>query len=137
MIKTYSELVSIPDFIERFRYLKEDGRVGDITFGFERYLNQAFYRSKEWLRIRNQVIVRDNGCDMAHPDYPIRGRLYVHHINPIDVESIERGDGALTDLENLVLVSKPTHDAIHYSDEGLLEFASVVVERTPGDTKLW
>ena len=137
MDKCYSELIEIPDFMERFEYLNHRTPVGERTFGGDRWLNQAFYKSKEWLRIRNQVIIRDNGCDMAHPDFPIRGRLIVHHINSITAKDIESRADVLFDMENLILVSNPTHDAIHYSDAGLLEFAEPFVERTPGDTTLW
>lgn len=138
MNKCYSELIKLDDFMARFEYLNEiKHAVGDRTFGGDRWLNQVFYKSKEWLHVRNQVILRDNGCDLAHPDYPITGRLMVHHINPITAEDIELRAELLLDMENLILTSKPTHDAIHYSDAGLLEFAKPFVVREPGDTTLW
>lgn len=138
MIKHYSDLILINDFMERFEYLNEiKHSVGERTFGGDRWLNQVFYKSPEWLAVRNQVILRDNGCDLAHPDFPIRGRLIVHHINPITAEDIESRSESLLDLENLILVSKTTHDAIHYSDAGLLEFVKPFADRAPGDTTLW
>lgn len=124
---------------ERFEKLKLCQRVGDQTFGVERYLNQSFYHSDKWKRIRDQVILRDNDgdnvLDMGCPDHPISGKVIIHHINPISIEDIENCSGALIDLENLVCVSHMTHEAIHYSDERLLP--KDFIERQPDDTCPW
>lgn len=133
--KTYSELVRLPDFLDRFEYLKLNGSVGMETFGFDRYLNQALYHSDKWRRIRNEVILRDNGCDLAHPDRPIQGRIVIHHLNPITMEDIVNRAYAVFDLENLVSVSIDTHNAIHYGDSSLI--FDEIVERSPNDTILW
>lgn len=135
MIKTYSELVSIRSFEDRFEYLKLGGVVGRSTFGFERYLNQNFYRSAEWRQCRRRVILRDNACDLADPEYEIVGRIIVHHLNPITVEDIDLGRDCLFDLENLVCTSHMTSEAIHYGDYSLLP--KPLIERTKGDTRLW
>lgn len=137
MSKSYRELIRIPDFIERFRYLSSRRGVGEPTFGYTRWLNQVFYKSPEWRRVRNQIIIRDNGNDLAHEDFPIMGSIYVHHINPITEKDIDERSCALFDPDNLVLTSLKTHNALHYGDESLLEFAKPFVERTPGDTTLW
>ena len=136
-IKTYSELITIPTFIERYRYLKLGGKVGEETFGFDRYLNQYFYNSKEWRDIRDYVIVRDNGCDLAHPDQPIPEgvKIYIHHMNPITMEDIVKRSKYLLDPEYLISTIKLTHDAIHYGDEHLLPKA--LVTRTKYDTCPW
>lgn len=136
-MKTYSELIKLPTFEERFRYLELDGRVGIETFGFDRYLNQKFYRSSEWKRIRNYVITRDNGCDLAIPEREIPNgiRIIVHHINPISIEDISMKKDWIFDPEFLICTIKRTHDAIHYSDESILY--SEPIERTPNDTTLW
>ena len=136
MTRTYSELIRLQTFEERFKYLKLRSKVGKETFGFDRYFNQKFYRSTEWKQIRNYVIARDQGCDLAIFDRQIGGRIYVHHMNPIDVNDIKDASGYLLNPEFLVCVSKQTHDAIHYSDESLL-IPSKPIERTAGDTKLW
>lgn len=136
MIKTYSELISIPTFEERFQYLKLNGKVGESTFGFDRYLNQTFYKSDEWKRVRNEVIVRDMGCDLAIEDREIFGLILVHHMNPIVVEDIMHGTDFLLNPEFLICTSKNTHNAIHYGDESLL-MDSVPIERRPGDTCPW
>lgn len=115
--------------------MKIGGEVGKETFGWERYLNQQFYRSKEWKRFRNEIIIRDQGCDMALEDYPIGRGLVLHHINPITAKDILDGSSALLDPENVVCVSSLTHRAIHYSDDSLLP--KPIVERTPNDTTLW
>lgn len=120
---------------ERFEKLKLCGRVGDKTFGYERYLNQNFYRSSRWKSIRDQVIIRDGACDMGHPDHPINGKVIIHHINPLTIKDIEEETGGLTDLENLICVSHMTHEAIHYGDKHLLP--KDFVERKPGDTCPW
>lgn len=134
-IKTYSELIKLPTFIERFEYLRLDGIIGEETFGFDRYLNQLFYKSKEWLRIRDEVIVRDNGCDLAIPDREIHGRIIVHHMNPINIEDVLYRKKDILDPEFLVCTIKNTHDAIHYGDSDLL--ITEPIERTKNDTCPW
>lgn len=134
-IRTYSELITFPTFEERFRYLKLDGKVGEETFGFDRYLNQIFYKSEEWLALRDFVIVRDMGCDLGMPDREIRSRILVHHMNPISKEDILRRSKFLLDPEYLICTIKNTHDAIHYGDESILY--TVPVERTKNDTCPW
>lgn len=135
-MKTYSELISLRTFEDRFNYLKLNGQVGRETFGFDRIYNQKFYRSKEWKDIRNYVITRDLGCDLGIKDREIQGRIMVHHMNPISLEDIQHSSDYLLNPEFLITVSPKTHDAIHYSDESIL-LPSMVVERKPGDTKLW
>lgn len=136
-IRTYSELITIPNFIDRYRYLKLNNKVGEETFGFDRYLNQHFYRLKEWKDIRNYVITRDNGCDLADPDREIPDGvpIIVHHINPISLKDIANKLDWILDPEFLVCTIKRTHDAIHYGDETLLY--SEPIERSPNDTCLW
>lgn len=134
-IRTYSELMRLPTFEERFRYLKLDGLVGKDTFGFDRYLNQEFYRSKEWKEIRDFVIVRDNGCDLGMDGYEIVGRIYIHHMNPITVNDIVHSSDFLLNPDYLVCVSHNTHNAVHYGDENLLVTAPV--ERRKNDTCPW
>ena len=134
-IKTYSELITIPTFEERFEYLKLDGQVGVETFGFDRYLNQAFYKSDEWLSIRDYVITRDNGCDLGMKGYEIYGRILIHHINPITKDDIIQRSRILLDPENLITTVKRTHDAIHYGDSNLLMRAPI--ERRKNDTCPW
>lgn len=135
LIKSYSELIKIPSFMDRYAYLKLDGIVGDSTFGFDRYINQSFYTSSVWRQLRSRIIVRDEGCDLAIPDRPIGGTIFIHHINPITLEMFEDDDPLLYDEDNLICVSRDTHSAIHYGDESLLipDFSP----RRPGDTKLW
>lgn len=135
-LKTYSELITIPTFIDRYRYLKLGGKVGEETFGFDRYLNQIFYNSPEWKSVRDFVIVRDHGCDLACPDREILGsRILVHHMNPISVDDILKRSDILLDPEYLITTVKNTHDAIHYGDENLL--FTGFVERTKNDTCPW
>lgn len=135
-IKTYTELMALPTFEERYRYLKLDGRVGEDTFGFDRYLNQKFYRSAEWKRIRDAVIVRDNGCDLGIDDRPIRaGRILIHHMNPVTVEDVKNATDALLNPEYLISVTHETHNAIHYGDEDKLVKGPIV--RKPNDTCPW
>lgn len=134
-IKTYSELITIPTFEERFEYLKLDGQVGVETFGFNRYLNQVFYKSDEWLSIRDYVITRDNGCDLGMEGYEIYGRILIHHINPITKDDIIQRSRILLDPENLITTVKRTHDAIHYGDSNLLMKAPI--ERRKNDTCPW
>lgn len=134
-IRTYSELITLPTFEERFRYLQLDGRVGEETFGFDRYLNQAFYKSEEWLRVRDQVILRDNGCDLGIEGREIYGRILIHHMNPITVDDIAKRSKYLLDPEYLITTVKSTHDAIHYGDENVL--IKGPIERTRNDTCPW
>lgn len=134
--KRYSEMITMPEFDDRFRYAKLDGQVGRDTFGFDRYLNQQFYRSKEWKRLRDQIIIRDNGCDLGVPGHEISGKIYIHHLNPLSPEDITKSTEKLFDPDNLVCVSAETHNAIHYGDESILE-KNKIVERSPGDTCPW
>ena len=134
-IRTYSELITIPTFEERYKYLKIGGKVGEETFGFERYLNQEFYKSHEWQSIRRQVIVRDLGCDLGIKDREIHGKIIVHHMNPITIDDIIEASDFLLNPEYLICTLKSTHDAIHYGDENLLIKAPV--ERTKNDTCPW
>lgn len=134
-IRTYSELITLPTFKERFEYLKLGGTVGEETFGFDRYLNQMLYKSSKWLRVRDFVIVRDNGCDLAIEDREIRSRILVHHMNPITKEDILRESEFVFDPEYLVCTMKNTHDAIHYGDTDLL--ICDFVERRKNDTCPW
>lgn len=135
-IKTYSELITFPTFEERYRYLKLDGVVGEDTFGFDRYLNQEFYqRDREWNRIRDFVIIRDQGCDLGVEGREIRGKILVHHMNPITKDDILKRSEFLLNPEYLICTLKSTHDAIHYGDENLLMKGPV--ERKPNDTCPW
>lgn len=134
-LRTYSELRRLETFEERFEYLSLKGIVGDSTFGFDRWLNQAFYRSNEWKRARDYVIVRDNGCDLGIPGYEIYAGLLVHHMNPISMEDISKGRGAIIDPDYLITTTLQTHNAIHFGDENLLPRGPIV--REPGDTRLW
>ena len=134
-IKTYSELILLPTFEERFKYLQLNGRVGDDTFGFDRYINQNFYRSAEWKRIRDFVIMRDNGCDLALEGYEIYGRILIHHMNPITVKDVELSTEHLMNPEYLICVTHNTHNAIHYGDEKLINKGPIV--RTKNDTCPW
>lgn len=134
-IKSYSEMCSFSTFIERFNYLKLNGKVGIETFGFDRYLNQVLYCSQEWKRFRRQVIIRDNGCIFGLDGYDINGRLIVHHINPITLEQIEQRDPMIFSMENVVCVTHNVHEAIHYGDESLIPTDPII--RKPNDTCLW
>lgn len=134
-VKTYTELIIIPTYEGRFEYLKLKGSVGNETFGFDRYLNQALYNSPEWKRLRRDIIIRDNGCDLAHSDYIIHGRILIHHINPIRMEDIVNRSSIVFDHENLICVSHNTHNAIHYGDANLL--VTGPIERTTNDTCPW
>lgn len=135
-IRTYSELITIPTFIERYRYLKIGGRVGEDTFGYERYFNQIFYKSKEWKDIRDYVIVRDLGRDLAMEGYDILSNIIVHHMNPITIKDIEQRTDILLDPEFLISTVLNTHNAIHYGDESLLIQEEPIV-RFPNDTCPW
>lgn len=134
-IKTYSELITLPTFEERFRYLKLDGVVGAQTFGYDRYLNQQFYNSQEWKSIKDHIILRDNGCDMGLEGYELHSRIYIHHMNPIQARDIIHRTDYLTNPEYLVCVSFATHNAIHYADETFLKLRPV--ERTKNDMCPW
>ena len=134
-IRTYSEMIRLPTFEERFRYLRLKGSVGKETFGFDRYLNQNFYRSSAWKRVRDQVIVRDNGCDLGIDDRIIYGKILIHHMNPINDEDILNMTDILLNPEYLICVTLDTHNAIHYGDEDLLIKEPVV--RFKNDTCPW
>lgn len=134
-IKTYSEMILLPTFLERFKYLQIGGMVGSETFGFDRYLNQSLYRTAEWKRFRNEIIVRDNGCDLGCDDRTIYGKILVHHINPLTVEDIVNRHSCVFDPDNAICVSLDTHNAIHYGDEELLMLGPI--ERTKNDTCPW
>lgn len=135
MIRTYSELILLPTFEERFKYLKLNGSVGADTFGFDRYLNQQFYRSEEWKRIRGDVILRDNGCDLGVDGYQIFGRVLIHHLNPIRKEDIQSLSEFLMNPEYLICTTHRTHNALHYGDESLLTTSTV--KRFKNDTCPW
>ena len=134
-IRTYSELILLPTFEERFRYLQLNGRVGDDTFGFDRYINQKFYRSAEWKRIRDYIIIRDNGCDLALDGYEIHGRILIHHMNPITISDIKFSTEYLMNPDYLICVTHNTHNAIHYGDEKQIITGPIV--RTKNDTCPW
>lgn len=135
-IKTYSELITLPTYEERFEYLRLDGRVGEDTFGFDRYLNQYLYqRNPKWKDVRNQVIIRDNGRDLGIEGREIYGKIIVHHMNPITIEDLERERDIVFDPEYLICVTHNTHNAIHYGNENLL--IKGPIERTKNDTCPW
>lgn len=135
MIKTYSELIELPTFLERFNYLKIGGAVGKMTFGHDRYLNQILYSCDEWKRFRRGIIVRDGGCDLGCEGHEIYERAIVHHINPITVEDVLRRDPMIFDPENVITTWLRTHNAIHYADESILLLEPTV--RTKNDTCPW
>ena len=135
MSKSYHELLTFDSFEDRYNYLRLFGVVGEDVFGFNRYLNQAFYTNPRWRSVRTQVIVRDDGCNLGCKDRPIGGRIQVHHINPVSIEMLEDDDSMLYDLNNLICTDDITHRAIHYGDASLLQ--QDYVPRRPGDTKLW
>lgn len=134
-IKTYSELIKLPTFEERFRYLKLGGKVGADTFGFDRYLNQQLYRSHRWRNAKDKVIIRDNGCDLGIEDREIHGRILVHHMNVVTIEDILYERDWVFDPEFLISTAHITHNAIHYGDEGLLIPDPII--RTKNDTSPW
>lgn len=134
-IRTYTELCKFGTFKERFEYLRLDGSVGKSTFGFDRYLNQAFYRSQKWKSIRDHIIIRDNGCDLGVEGYEIYAKVIIHHMNPITVNDIERESEYLLDPEFLISTVHSTHNAIHYGDENLLVTEPIV--RSKNDTCPW
>ncbi len=135
MIRRYSELIRYDTFLDRYHYLNLVGQVGIETFGLDRYLNQTLYRSSRWRRTRNQVILRDNGCDLGVEGFDIFDKIIVHHINPLTIEDIEYDVDEIYDPEFLICCSFDTHNAIHYGDERLLP--SLPIERRPGDTCPW
>jgi hypothetical protein len=133
--RSYSKLIRLETFEERFKYLSVRGVVGCETFGFDRWVNQRFYTSREWRRTRRDIIVRDMGCDLGIPDREIHSRLIVHHMNPLTQSDLECGSSMALDPENLICTTHDTHNAIHYGDASRL--ATARVERKSGDTKLW
>lgn len=133
--KTYTELILLPTFEERFDYLKLGGVVGSETFGFDRWMNQEFYRSREWKDIRREVIIRDEGFDLAHPDFPVRGQPLIHHMNPLVPEDIIHVTSNLMTPEYLITTSLRTHNEIHYGNRSHLP--RIPIERHAGDTALW
>lgn len=133
--RSFRELRRLQSFEERFEYLSLHGEVGASTFGFDRYLNQQFYRSTQWRHVRDKVIARDLGCDLGLDGYEIYDRIYIHHMNPMTVDDIQHGDADILDPEFLISTTHATHNAIHYGDATLLR--KPLVERRPNDTKLW
>lgn len=134
-LRSYSELKRLPTFKERYEYLRIGGLVGESTFGFERFLNQALYTSQRWRLLRNQIIVRDNGCDLGVEGYDIYDKIIIHHMNPLTREQMEEPDDSMFDPEYLICVSHNTHNAIHYGDASLLR--QEYVPRRPNDTCPW
>ena len=134
-IRTYSELITLPTFEERFKYLQLNGQVGESTFGFDRYMNQVFYRSQKWKSIRDFVIIRDCGCDLGVEGYDIHGKIIIHHMNPLSMQDIETESDFLLNPDFLICTTHNTHNAIHYGDENLLVTAPI--ERTKNDTCPW
>ena len=135
LLKSYRNLILLPTILDRFEYLRIKANVGDSTFGFDRFVNQDFYQSREWRQVRMKVIARDEGCDLGVPEYPIGGKVIIHHINPITAEDIENASDLLFDMDNLICVSESTHNAIHFGDETLLPAEPII--RMPGDTCPW
>ena len=135
MYRSYRELSRLETFEERFEYLRLVGSVGEATFGFDRWLNQMFYQSREWKQAREYAIVRDGGCDLGIPGYDIHTEMLVHHINPLDPDAIVHADDSMLDPDNLITTTKRTHNAIHYGTDSLLP--QTVPERQPNDTQLW
>lgn len=133
--KSYRNLILIPTFKGRYEYLKLQGSVGESTFGFDRYLNQRFYQSREWRQFRSRIIARDEGNDLGLDGFPIQGKVIIHHINPLTVKDFEEQSSLLFDMDNVICVSPNTHEAIHYGDESLLP--KDPIERRPNDTILW
>lgn len=134
-MKTYSELILLPTFKERFEYLKLSGVVGRDTFGFDRYLNQQFYRTSEWKKVRDAVIIRDNGCDLGVEGYEIYDRIIIHHMNPITANDIIKHSDWIVDPNQLICTSFRTHNAIHYGDISLIDKQPTI--RKPNDTCPW
>jgi hypothetical protein len=134
-LRRYQELIQLSTFEERFEYLSLRGGVGDATFGFDRFMNQQFYRSAEWKRVRNEVIARDVGLDLGIEGHEIHARILIHHMNPMTPNDISQGNAEILHPDYLITTCHDTHNAIHYGDSSLLQ--QPFVERTPGDTKLW
>lgn len=134
-IRTYSELITFSTFEERFKYLQLNGQVGESTFGFDRYMNQVFYRSQKWKSIRDFVIIRDCGCDLGVEGHDIHGKIIIHHMNPLSMRDIETENDFLLNPDFLICTTHNTHNAIHYGDENLLVTAPI--ERTKNDTCPW
>lgn len=134
-IRTYAELSRLNNFVDRFNYLKLRGRVGDSTFGFDRYMNQKFYTSREWRHLRNRVIARDNGCDLGIEGYEIHSVPYIHHMNPMVIQDLENFNPDILDAQFLITCTHQTHNAIHYGVDNFVP--RQVVSRRSGDTKLW
>ena len=135
MMKSYTELIAIPDYLDRFNYLKMQGAIGERTFGGYRYLNQQLYQSDEWKKVRREIILRDDGCDLGHPDHPLFSEVLIHHINPISVEDVLERHPRVFDLDNLICCSHRTHNAIHYGDDKQLVTGPII--RAPNDTCPW
>lgn len=135
IIRSYKELSRIDNYYDRFEYLKIRGNVGEITFGWQRYLNQVVYHSQRWRKVRDAVIIRDDGCDLGDPDHLINGLIIIHHMNPLTPEQVEDDSDLIYDPEFLICTDSITHKAIHYGDRGLLP--SPLIERKPGDTCPW
>lgn len=134
-IKTYTELIKIPTFLGRYEYLRQGSRVGESSFGVDRYLNQIFYRSREWRLLRDRIIIRDNGCDLGLKGYEINDRIIVHHMNALSIDDIESRNPDIVDPRYLICTSFMTHEAITFGDASLLP--KLPVERRPGDTCPW
>lgn len=134
-VKSYSKLITLPTFEERFKYLKLDGVVGEDTFGFQRWINQELYHSSKWRQFRDKVILRDNGCDLAMEGFEIFGPILIHHLNPISYNDILNKNSNVFDLDNVVCTRHMTHNAIHYGDENLLSTSPI--QRSPNDTCPW
>jgi len=134
-IRTFSELRRLRTFEERFEYLQLRGGVGNSTFGYERWMNQQFYTSTQWRNLRHEIIARDNGLDLAFEGHEIHNKIVIHHMNPMSPEDIENGNEDILNPEFLITTTHRTHNAIHYGDKSLLE--QPLVERRPGDTRLW
>lgn len=135
-MRTYSELLTFQTFKERYDYLMLGAKVGDETFGYDRYLNQVLYTSQEWRSLRDKIIIRDNGCDLAHEDHPLVGRVYIHHMNPITLRDINERNKDIFNPEYLICCSMETHNAIHYGTKDYGR-AMELVERRPNDTCPW
>jgi hypothetical protein len=135
MIRCYSDLIQLETFKERYYYLKLHGKVGEDTFGFDRYINQSLYKSSKWKRTRSQVIIRDNGCDLGIEGHELDNYIVIHHMNPLTLEDIEEERDVVFNPEYLISCSSRTHKAIHFGDENLLP--KDFVERRPNDTCLW
>jgi len=135
MTRSFTELQRLKSFDARYDYLRLRGAVGETTFGFDRYLNQIMYSSGRWRNVRDEVIIRDNGCDLGDPDYLIHSRIVIHHMNPVSMRDIQLGVDYIFDSEYLICTSNNTHLAIHYGDESLLP--KKFIARVSGDTRLW